>query len=447
MTRSKTLLVCGQQGSGKTTLIRHFLEGQWVPDVPPTVGLDEHAGRVFLEPSNPALPHDLQLLLPDEGLELVILEIGGGKGGHLRGVPRGQTVDGILVCYDLCNRDSFHNVAHLLLQHRTDRHLQHHSPAVVAVDEGPAHLAAAICGTKADVAGVERPREVAGNEALDFAQRNGVRHAFTASSKTGRGVAEVFHSLIAAILEADEEAEAERLVSASAPPASQTWGLRLPGASGDAGLAMTSPRGGRPHEPDAHSPADRLVEVVDAEGRASAARPLATCLQRGLLHRAVHVWACDAKTGGLLLRRYASTVPKHPGRWGPTCHGEVLCYGSTSDVLSGPHTSEVSVNTAQRLALEQLGAELPPADFEHWFSCTSRDGTCHELLDVYVVRLQGTCPIFRMARGEEVEWVHFTDIFGVEAALSDRLFHIEESYRGSMVTRMRARILHADREG
>merc|ERR1712217_416064 len=50
----------------------------------------------------------------------------------------------------------------------------------------------------------------------------------------------------------------------------------------------------------------------------------------------------------------------------------------------------------------------------------------------------------RFSAGEEVEWVHFLDIFGEESRESRRLFHIEEVYRTSMVQRMRVRIIHAD---
>merc|ERR1712113_1239860 len=96
---------------------------------------------------------------------------------------------------------------------------------------------------------------------------------------------------------------------------------------------------------------------------------------------------------------------------------------------------------------EQLGVDQPPERFEHWFSCTSRSGQCHELLDVFVTNLEnGVLPPLRLLASEEVEWVHFLDIFGSagqDAQDVGNLFHIEETYRSSMVQRMRVRILHS----
>lgn len=81
-------------------------------------------------------------------------------------------------------------------------------------------------------------------------------------------------------------------------------------------------------------------------------------MQRGLLHRAVHVWLCDFRTGGLVLRKYGRRSAKLPGRWGPTCHGEVLTYGSSADPETGPHAAELSVTAAVRSLQEQLSLDL-----------------------------------------------------------------------------------------
>jgi len=400
-------------------------------------------GREWLHPDNVDLGEDLATLLPEHGLQIEILEIGGGKGGHLRGAPRGYPIDGLLICYDLCNRNSFHTAAHLLMQNRTSRHLDHHSSVVVSSMQSLPQLSVVLCGTKADEADVMRPREVSGHEALAFAQKNGIRHALTSSSKTGQGVHEVFHSLVAAILEAHEQSAAEQIVAAKCPGGVHTWGLRSAGdGSSNNTASLTSPRGERPYEPHAHVPAVQLVEVVDAQGVACAVRPLMLCLERGLLHRAVHVWLYNACTGRLLLRKYAPITLKSRGRWGPTCHGEIMCYGSTANIATGPHTAEVSLHAALRILREQIGIDSAAASLEHWFSCTNQEGQCRELLDVYVLEDQGQSRTLQLVQGEDVEWVHFADIFSSAALESNRMLHMEEYYRSSMVKRMQSRILH-----
>jgi len=411
----------------------------------PTVGLED-MGREWLHPDNVDLGEDLATLLPEQGLQLDILEIG-GKGGHLRSAPRGNPIDGLLICYDLCNRNSFHTAAHLLMQHKTHRHLEHDSSAIVSNRDKVPQLSVVLCGTKADEADVIRPREISGHEALAFAQSNGIRHALTSSSKTGHGVHEVFHSLVGAILEAHEQNEAEQIVAAKCPGGVQMWGLRSAGdVSGEGTASLTSPRGERPYEPHPHRPAVNLVEVVDAQGVAWAVRPLTLCLERGLLHRAVHVWLYNACTGRLLLRRYAPVTLKSRGRWGPTCHGEIMCFGSTADATTGPHTAEVSVHAALRILRDQIGIESTAASLEHWFTCTNQEGQCHELLDVYVLEDQGESRTLQLVEGEDVEWVHFLDIFGPAALESSRMLHMEEYYRSSMVKRVQSRIVHKHTE-
>lgn len=90
MPRPRKLLVCGPAAVGKTALIQRFTSGAWVPDSCPTVGLDEHAGEAAISPEDGNLEEELQVLLPPEGVKLVVWEIGGTRGGHLRQAPRGQ---------------------------------------------------------------------------------------------------------------------------------------------------------------------------------------------------------------------------------------------------------------------------------------------------------------------------------------------------------------------
>jgi len=363
--------------------------------------------------SRPDLREDLAALLPRNGLELRFWEIG-GKGGHLRGAPRGRAIDGLVICYDVGDRESFLSAAHLLLQHRADRHHAHERATVVSSAVTPPRLAVVLCGTRADEADKYGGHAVSSGEAVKFAHDSAMYGAFVTSSATGEGVDEVLQALAAALLEADESAHLEQMMLARQAPAGESWSLGLQGsrhgANGRVAGQMTSPRGLRPHEPPRGAIPERMVEVIDADGCAYGVRPLDAVLARGLLHRAVHVWLCDFRTGGLLLRRYSKEAPKHPGQWGPTCHGEVLSYSAGG--LHGPPTSELSTDAAMRLLSEQLGLENVPGTLDHWFSCVSSDGLCCELVEVYVATLGETSslPPLCLAQSEDAEWVHFTDI-------------------------------------
>merc|ERR1719399_1753148 len=174
-------------------------------------------------------------------------------------------------------------------------------------------------------------------------------------------------------------------------------------------------------------------------------RPLGVCMERGLFHRAVHAWLMDVKTGGLLMKHNLASSIKHAGIWGPTCHTEVECYEPAKK--PGGHASELATHAASRALRSQLGLEIDPNRLEHWFSCTSRAGGCCELLDIYVVLLESPHLVLDLASGEEVEWVHFTDIFGAEAATNAAVFCAEDEYKDNMIRRIRARIMHADATG
>lgn len=444
---ARTLLIEGNAGVGKTALIRRFVDGVCPSSTSPTIGLDEHAGNAKFALGDTGLTEELAALLPPEGLEISLLEIGGGKGGRLRQVPRGRQIDGLLICYSPFDRASFQNVVHRVMQHRTDRHLQMGAPSLVAPGKPGAvapELPVVMCATHLDEVDAGKPRLVTEAEAQACALENGIRHALITSAKTGEFVQEAFQALAAAVLEAEEIAEAEALVAARAPLPQETWGLGSASSSRQGLGFITSPIGARPHEGSGDK---RLVEVIGLDGVAYGARPLQVCLERGLLHRAVHVWLCDLRTGGLLLRKYAPASLKLPQRWGPTCHGEVHCYGSTADAETGPFTAELSMSSAARIMREQLGVERPPDDLEHWFSCSSRDGNSNELIDVFVARLRdGALPQLSLHRDEEIEWVHYLDIFGTDVQAGDRLFKIETSYRASMVQKLCGRIVHADHE-
>lgn len=454
--RTKVFMVVGTNGCGKTALARRMSQGDWVGSPKPTIGLDQDVGTLHLRPDLERLRDDLHVLLPEGGIEVRLWEIGGKDFKH-RSFPRGQTVDGLMLCYDIGNRSSFQTASHLLMKHRSDRHFAHDRSAVASrCVDSPAKLAVVLCGTKADKADALSGHVVSTSEQMDFVEQSGVSGAFVTSAKTGEGVEEALQAMLLACLEAEEEAEASHALTAKALPAVEMFSLTAPGtllgADGTRELQfMSSPRSLRPHEPTRGALAAPVVEVIDQHGAPYGARSLSACLQSGLLHRVVHVWLCEPRSGGLLLRRYSSMAPKEPEHWGPSARGEVLCYnrpigeGLEGAARGGPQSAELSFDTARRVLKEQLGFEqLDLGRTELWGSCRSHHGGMNELIEIYAIDigLRGL-PDFQLRRDEQVEWAHFMDVFGNEGMQARSLFHIADSYRAIMVQKIRVRVEHA----
>eukprot|EP00747_Dinoflagellata_sp_TGD_P207843 gnl/TRDRNA2_/TRDRNA2_81371_c0_seq2.p1 gnl/TRDRNA2_/TRDRNA2_81371_c0~~gnl/TRDRNA2_/TRDRNA2_81371_c0_seq2.p1 ORF type:complete len:501 (+),score=77.03 gnl/TRDRNA2_/TRDRNA2_81371_c0_seq2:43-1503(+) len=455
--RHIVLLVAGPKNAGKTSLIRCFADGRCPEKPPSTIGLDAEAARVRIEPGSKHVSRELATVLPEKGLDLEIWEIG-GRERHHRSCPRDRLADGILLCYDINDRASFQSAAHILLQHRMDWHMVHMRSATLSQKETPCSLAAVLCGTKFDEQPAQNIPAVKSPEVQDFVQAHQVFRSVTTSARVGQGVKEAFQALIVAVLETRRQASGSTFMAAAAGGAAspclimapESWSLRERERPGTSPGTMTSPRGVRPCEPSRHGTAPALVEVFDQNGIVFGVRPLEKCLALGLKHRAVHVWLCIPRTGGLLLRKYAPDFPKHPTRWGPTAHGEVHCYGSEGDSrLHGEfHASEISAQAAARCLKEQLGvSEMSGAvgKLEHWFSSDARDGTCHELIDVYVAPIEGAgLPPLRLPAMEEAEWVFFADVFGEDAVLAGTICHMEDEYRQSMIHRTSMRMVAED---
>lgn len=462
MVAKKILLVIGRQGVGKTALVRRFLHGEFHAGTVPTVGLERTENTVPLDPTDSTLPPELVAALPPEGAEIEIWEIGGKE--RYRQLPRGEQPDGILLCYNVHDRSSFHGAVHMLLHYRMDRHLEHEGPAVVAERDCTRRIPTVLVGCQSDDA---MTHAITLAEAGDCARKNNLDFSLVASALTGESADTAFHILAQLTFEVDAEAEAEWMASIDAGVPSalgagpgpgtglHNWSLSRPFEGGP----LSDPRGLRLHEPPRHRPAPPdLVEVFTTGGTsiidskaAFTARPIRDCLDKGLLHNVVHVWIYDAATGGVLLRKYSPDAVKMAGRWGPSCGTEVRAYESMQ-MLGGerPLASEPVEEAAQRAFLEQLGEAAEQharRRLEHWFSCANRDGKCQEHVEVFVVPLHDNgLPPFNLRRDESVQWVHFLDIFGQKAASQPTgrrgLFHMEAEYRTAFVQRMRARILH-----
>eukprot|EP00439_Symbiodinium_sp_Y106_P038850 s3352_g4.t1 len=245
----------------------------------------------------------------------------------------------------------------------------------------------------------------------------GVRCCFGTLAFLAPGVHEAFQTLVGLAL----DAETARLAESAAAeqrgklPAARSFALPC-GLDVCSDLSgMTSPPGARPREPQRGIPAtEHLVEVLDKKGHVLCGpRSLAECLDGELLHRAVHVWICVPRTGlqmsgwphlatrlnvlsvvlvvvvvavavvvvvvvgvVLLVGRLESPRVKlavPAGRWGPSCHSEVRCYGGRDG-----HASEVSTQAAERCLVE-LGIAEAVGEPRHCFSCETKDGNAKDL--------------------------------------------------------------------
>lgn len=426
------LLVVGPPASGKTSLLQRFLHDSCEDDPKPSIGMQ--TGMFFhLDPED-AIFAELRELLPSHGVTFELMEIGGREPVH-REMPRGRYVCGLMLCYDCRDRTSFLRLKHVLCRHRMDRHMEISCSSVSAVGE----LAAVLCATKTDLGASAVTQE----EVKAFAEANGLE-AVKCSAHGGAGVRWAFQTLVLLALRAElarrshDDAgllsgrEAER---AFALPCGLDVCTTLSGLTSPPNLRRCEPRRGVPAT-------ERYVEVLDMDGQVLCEpRTLEQCLAMGLLHRAVHVWLCVPRTGALLLRRWSPEGAKHPGLWGPSCHTEIHCYGDGDG-----HAAEVSTQSAERALLEQLGLEASElGELQHCFSCQTSDGSCKELLDVYLAPLsKAGLPPLGLAPDEEVEWVFFAHVMSPDFARTGRLFHHNNVYRRALAQRMRDNAIRED---
>jgi small GTP-binding protein len=162
---SLKVVVVGESGVGKTCFLIRFVRDVFDDDTQSTLGI-EFLSRIIQTENR-----RIQLQLWDTAGQEMFRSV-------TRGYYRGSA--GALVLFDISNRDSFENV---------ERWLQD-VKSVARAD-----VVLILIGNKVDL---EASRQVRSEEALDFAQRHGMRY-FEVSAKTGVGVAEAINGCVSLI--------------------------------------------------------------------------------------------------------------------------------------------------------------------------------------------------------------------------------------------------------
>jgi Rab family protein len=178
------LIVIGDSGTGKSSLLHRFVEDAFSEEQTQTIGVEFGAKVV-------------QLL--GKRVKLQIWDTAGQE--RYKSVTRSyyRGAVGCLIVYDITNRSSYEHVPQWLADVR-----QLAGPDVVVM----------IVGNKSDLANAEK-RTVLHNEASIFAQENGLMH-FETSASTGELVADAFLKVAKTALSKssiDEESKEEPAIT------------------------------------------------------------------------------------------------------------------------------------------------------------------------------------------------------------------------------------------
>lgn len=123
--------------------------------------------------------------------------------------------------------------------------------------------------------------------------------------------------------------------------------------------------------------------------------------EKGIIHRAVHIWFLNSKKQ-LLLQKRNSTRRAYPDHW---------------DISASGHVSagETSLGAAKKETQEELGFNLPDSSFEYLFTLKEHiilnEGTyiANEFQDVYIVRMDFDIETLSLQK-EEVEQVRWISL-------------------------------------
>ncbi|XP_026466101.1 ras-related protein Rab-39B-like [Ctenocephalides felis] len=157
------LILIGDSTVGKSSLLKYFTDGNFAELSDPTVGVDFFARLIEVKDGT--------------RIKLQLWDTAGQE--RFRSITKSyyRNSVGALLVYDICNRASFEHIPLWMMEAK--RHIEPHKPVFVLI------------GCKLDLLSTGGRREVSKEEALAFAEQNGLHHIET-SARTGYNVEEAF---------------------------------------------------------------------------------------------------------------------------------------------------------------------------------------------------------------------------------------------------------------
>jgi len=146
-------------------------------------------------------------------------------------------------------------------------------------------------------------------------------------------------------------------------------------------------------------------DIVDEEDKVVGLATRKEVHDRGLSHRAVHIWIF-AQDGCLLLQKRSLNKDRHPGAWDCSCSGHVGAGESYDDA-------------ALRELSEELGISIEIKDLKLIEKVTASAKTDHEFIRVYRLEHEGP---FEPALQEisEIRWWRPADVLDAMTAGTEK---------------------------
>lgn len=160
------IVVCGDVNSGKTSLMRRFVDNDYSDNKKPTIAVDY---SIYDDQINKCTVHNWDVSGEMRYANMVCVSAAGAQA--------------VLFCFDLCSHRSFESIEVVW------------KPLLATTFAiGNTDVALYLVGTKLDMADAQR-RQVTSQEALSYAVESGMRY-FEVSAKTGQFVAQSFQALV-----------------------------------------------------------------------------------------------------------------------------------------------------------------------------------------------------------------------------------------------------------
>ncbi len=165
------IVVCGDVNSGKTSLLRRFVDNDYSDNKKPTIAVDY---SIYDDNINKCTVHNWDVSGEMRYANMACVSAAGAQA--------------VLFCFDLCDHHSFESI---------DAVWRPLLATTFAIGSSNV-MALYLVGTKLDMADAQR-RQVTAQEALNYAVANGMRY-FEVSAKTGQFVAQSFQSLVQMVM-------------------------------------------------------------------------------------------------------------------------------------------------------------------------------------------------------------------------------------------------------